>query len=30
VEMGRKLGIELATGESTDHDKVATGKEYFG
>ena len=30
VEMGRKLGLELATGESTDHDKVATGKEYFG
>lgn len=30
VEMGRKLGIELATGESTDHAKVATGKEYFG
>ena len=30
VEMGRKLGIELATGLSTDHSKVATGKEYFG
>ncbi|MGE0145724.1 MAG: FAD-dependent oxidoreductase [Planctomycetota bacterium] len=30
VEMGRKLGIELATGEATGHSKVATGKEYFG
>jgi protoporphyrinogen oxidase len=30
VEMGRKVGIELATGVSTDHAAVATGKEYFG
>jgi hypothetical protein len=30
VEMGRKLGIELATGQQTDHERVATGKEYFG
>ncbi len=30
VEMGRKLGIEIATGEAMDHAKVATGKEYFG
>lgn len=30
VEMGRKLGIELATGELTGHEKVATGQEYFG
>lgn len=30
VEMGRKVGIELATGEDTDHRAVATGKEYFG
>lgn len=30
VEMGRKLGIEIATGQSTDHKRVATGKEYFG
>lgn len=30
VEMGRKLAWELATGATTDHAKVATGKEYFG
>lgn len=30
VEMGRKMGIELATGEETGHEAVATGKEYFG
>src|SRR5690606_2176378 len=30
VEMGRKLGIELATGVATGHARVATGKEYFG
>lgn len=30
VEMGRKTGVELATGESTGHEKVATGEEYFG
>ena len=30
VEMGRKLGTELATGERTGHEAVATGKEYFG
>ena len=30
VEMGRKLGIELATGTTTGHEAVATGKEYFG
>lgn len=30
VEMGRKLGVEIATGVTTDHEKVATGKEYFG
>ncbi len=30
VEMGRKMGIELATGETTGHEAVATGKEYFG
>lgn len=30
VEMGRKLGVELATGEATGHSRVATGKEYFG
>jgi len=30
VEMGRKVGIELATGEETAHETVATGKEYFG
>jgi protoporphyrinogen oxidase len=30
VEMGRKLGIQLATGERTGHEAVATGKEYFG
>ncbi len=30
VEMGRKLGQELATGERTGHEAVATGREYFG
>lgn len=30
VEMGRKLGWELATGADTGHAGVATGKEYFG
>jgi protoporphyrinogen oxidase len=30
VEMGRKMGIELATGQFTGHEAVATGKEYFG
>lgn len=30
IEMGRKVGTELATGELTDHAAVATGKEYFG
>ena len=30
VEMGRKVGIELATGEMTDHQAVATAQEYFG
>ncbi|MEM7200320.1 MAG: FAD-dependent oxidoreductase [Planctomycetota bacterium] len=30
VEMGRKVGIELATGEMTGHQAVATGREYFG
>jgi len=30
VEMGRKVGQELATGELTDHQAVATGREYFG
>ena len=30
VEMGRKVGIELATGKSTGHAAVATGQEYFG
>ncbi|MBK8977835.1 MAG: FAD-dependent oxidoreductase [Planctomycetes bacterium] len=30
VEMGRKLGQELATGVQTGHAAVATGKEYFG
>lgn len=30
VEMGRKMGIERATGARTDHERVATGKEYFG
>ncbi len=30
VEMGRKMGIELATGEETGHAAVATGEEYFG
>jgi len=30
IEMGRKVGTELATGEATDHEAVATGKEYFG
>jgi protoporphyrinogen oxidase len=30
VEMGRKMGIELATGAETGHEAVATGKEYFG
>ncbi len=30
VEMGRKLGQELCTGEETGHAAVATGQEYFG
>jgi protoporphyrinogen oxidase len=30
VEMGRKLGQELSTGEETGHQAVATGQEYFG
>lgn len=30
VEMGRRLGLELATGERTGHEAIATGKEYFG
>jgi protoporphyrinogen oxidase len=30
IEMGRKMGWELATGEQTGHQAVATGKEYFG
>lgn len=30
VEMGRKMGQELATGERTGHEKVATDREYFG
>jgi protoporphyrinogen oxidase len=30
VEMGRKLGIELATGERTGHEAVATEQQYFG
>jgi protoporphyrinogen oxidase len=30
VEMGRKMGVELATGVETGHQAVATGKEYFG
>ena len=30
VEMGRKMGWELATGKKTGHEAVATGKEYFG
>ena len=30
VEMGRKVGTELATGQRTGHHAVATGKEYFG
>ena len=30
VEMGRKMGFELATGERTGHEAIATGKEYFG
>ncbi len=30
VEMGRKVGIELATGDATGHEAVATGSEYFG
>ncbi len=30
VEMGRKMGIELATGHETGHEAVATGREYFG
>ena len=30
VEMGRKMGQELATGVATGHERVATGKEYFG
>lgn len=30
VEMGRKMGQELATGVATGHENVATGKEYFG
>lgn len=30
IEMGRKVGAQLATGDYTDHQAVATGKEYFG
>ena len=30
VEMGRKLGLELSTGQETGHEAVATGQEYFG
>ena len=30
VEMGRKVGIELATGQHTGHEAVATEKGYFG
>ena len=30
VEMGRKVAGEIHTGESTGHQAVATGKEYFG
>ena len=30
VEMGRKIAWQLATGEQTGHEAVATGKEYFG
>lgn len=30
VEMGRKVGWELATGKRTGHEAVATGQEYFG
>ena len=30
VEMGRKMGVELATGSRTGHEAIATGKEYFG
>jgi hypothetical protein len=30
VEMGRKMGLQLATGEATGHEAVATGQEYFG
>lgn len=30
VEMGRKMGLELVTGERTGHEAIATGKEYFG
>lgn len=30
VEMGRKMGVELSTGERTGHEAIATGKEYFG
>ncbi len=30
IEMGRKVGSELATGEASGHDAVATGKGYFG
>jgi len=30
VEMGRKMGVELSTGERTGHETIATGKEYFG
>jgi protoporphyrinogen oxidase len=30
VEMGRKMAWELATGEETGHEAVATGQEYFG
>lgn len=30
VEMGRKLGMELESGESFGYEKVATEQEYFG
>lgn len=30
VEMGRKVGWEFSRGQSTGHQAVATGKDYFG
>ena len=30
VEMGREVARELDRGEATDHEAIATGKEYFG